>query len=192
MMNMGGKKTQKKTMQGASAQQVSFSKRRSGLFKKAGELCTICAVETDNIIFSPGGKVFSCGHHSVEDVINMLGHRGKPDAVSILEAEAHQERVLCDLKKQYSDLLEQLEAEKKRGEKLEQMKKEGQVSSWFVTPIEELSFEELKIQHAAMAELRGKVLKNMAERLAQGSAPSVAANSGGASDFPVSKPKAAP
>lgn len=183
-MNKGCKKTWKK--QAANAQQVSSSKQRSGPFKKASELCTICVVEPAEIIFSPGAKVLSSGHHTVEHVINMVRNGGKPDAATILEAEVHQERVLSDLEKQYSDLLEQLEAEKKRGEELKQLKKAGQVSSWFLTPVEELSFEELKIQIAAMEELRGKVLKNMEERLAQCSAPSVAANSGGASDFPPS------
>ncbi|KAG2696004.1 hypothetical protein I3760_07G038800 [Carya illinoinensis] len=192
MMNMGWKKTQKKMTQGANARLVSFSKRRSGLFKKASELCTLRVVETANIIFSPGGKAFSSGHPSAEDVINMLGHHGKPDAATLLEAQAHQERVLCDLKKQYSDLLKQLEAEKKRAEKLEQMGMECQGCSWFYAPIDELSLEELKLKSAAMAELKGKVLKELAERLAQGSAPSVAANSGGGSDFPASDPKAAP
>ncbi|WMV51111.1 hypothetical protein MTR67_044496 [Solanum verrucosum] len=36
--------------------QVTFSKRCSGLFKKAGELCTLCGVEIAIIIFSHSRK----------------------------------------------------------------------------------------------------------------------------------------
>ncbi|XP_074361203.1 agamous-like MADS-box protein AGL61 [Apium graveolens] len=50
--------------------QVTFSKRRSGLFKKASELCTLCGVEIAIIVFSPAGKVFSFGHPNVEGIID--------------------------------------------------------------------------------------------------------------------------
>ncbi|CAN1769992.1 Agamous-like MADS-box protein AGL28 [Linum perenne] len=38
--------------------QVTFSKRRAGLFKKASELCTLCGVEITVIVFSPAGKAY--------------------------------------------------------------------------------------------------------------------------------------
>ncbi|KAK7842791.1 hypothetical protein CFP56_013372 [Quercus suber] len=54
--------------------------------------------------------------------MNTLGH---PAAAStIWKVEAHHERVLCELHKKYSDLVSQLDAEKKRGEKLQQIVKE--------------------------------------------------------------------
>ncbi|KAF5468195.1 hypothetical protein F2P56_012369 [Juglans regia] len=36
-----------------SKKQVTFSKRRAGLFKKAGELCVVCGLEVAIIVFSP-------------------------------------------------------------------------------------------------------------------------------------------
>lgn len=59
-----------KKMQNESNLQVTFSKRRFGLFKKASELCTLCGAEILMIVFSPGGKVFSFGHPGVKDLIN--------------------------------------------------------------------------------------------------------------------------
>ncbi|CAO2814759.1 unnamed protein product [Amaranthus hypochondriacus] len=49
---------------------VTFSKRRSGLFKKASELCTLCGVEAAIIVFSPGKKAFTFGHPSIDGVLN--------------------------------------------------------------------------------------------------------------------------
>ncbi|XP_022857052.1 agamous-like MADS-box protein AGL62 [Olea europaea var. sylvestris] len=50
--------------------QITFSKRRTGFFKKASELCTLCRVEIAIIIFSPAGKVFSFRDPNVECIIN--------------------------------------------------------------------------------------------------------------------------
>lgn len=51
-------KTQMKRIENAASRQVTFSKRRSGLLKKAFELSVLCDAEVALIIFSPRGKVF--------------------------------------------------------------------------------------------------------------------------------------
>lgn len=51
-------KTQMKRIENATSRQVTFSKRRSGLFKKAFELSVLCDAEVALIIFSPGGKLY--------------------------------------------------------------------------------------------------------------------------------------
>nr|XP_009768032.1 PREDICTED: agamous-like MADS-box protein AGL62 [Nicotiana sylvestris] len=49
---------------------ILISKRRSGLFKKASELCTLCGVEIAIIVYSPARKVFSFGHPNVESIVD--------------------------------------------------------------------------------------------------------------------------
>ena len=43
-------------METMSHLQVTFSKRRNGLFKKASELCTLTEAEIALVVFSPGQK----------------------------------------------------------------------------------------------------------------------------------------
>ncbi|KAL8459992.1 hypothetical protein ACS0TY_031006 [Phlomoides rotata] len=50
--------------------QVTFSKRRVGLFKKASELSTLCGAESAVVVFSPGKKPYSFGNPSVETIAN--------------------------------------------------------------------------------------------------------------------------
>ncbi|CAL5340539.1 unnamed protein product [Camellia sinensis] len=57
-------------MSNESNRMVTFSKRRSGLFKKASELCTLCGAEIAIIVFSPGKKAFSFGHPCVDTVVD--------------------------------------------------------------------------------------------------------------------------
>ncbi|KAK7842788.1 agamous-like mads-box protein agl62 [Quercus suber] len=167
-------------IQGEDERRISLSKQRSGLFKKASELCTLCAIETAFDIFSPDGKAFSYGIPSADVAANRLG---QPDAYTIQEAEAHHERVLYELRKNYSDLASQLDTEKKRGEKLKQIMNETSgCSSWFSTPSSELSYEELLIRQAAMEDSKGKLTKGIEERLAQTSASSAAINTARATD----------
>ncbi|NP_001141627.2 uncharacterized LOC100273746 [Zea mays] len=49
--------------------QVTFSKRKSGLQKKASELFLLCGSPVAIVIFSPGKKVFALGTPSVDHVL---------------------------------------------------------------------------------------------------------------------------
>ncbi|XP_020419202.1 MADS-box protein JOINTLESS isoform X1 [Prunus persica] len=51
------------------ARQVTFSKRRRGLFKKAAELSVLCESEVAVVIFSATGKLFDYSSSSTKDVI---------------------------------------------------------------------------------------------------------------------------
>ena len=66
----GRRKIQIVKMEKDSDLQVTYSKRRQGLFKKASELCTLCGVEIGILVFSPGRKVFSFGNPDVRYVFN--------------------------------------------------------------------------------------------------------------------------
>ncbi|KAF8403496.1 hypothetical protein HHK36_011600 [Tetracentron sinense] len=53
---------------------VTFSKRRKGLFKKAAHACLHFGSEIAIIAFSPAGNPFSFGHSSVDSVIDQYLH----------------------------------------------------------------------------------------------------------------------
>ncbi|XP_050125940.1 MADS-box protein JOINTLESS-like isoform X2 [Malus sylvestris] len=57
------------------ARQVTFSKRRRGIFKKAGELSVLCDSEVAVIIFSQTGKLFDFSSSSTKDVIARYNSR---------------------------------------------------------------------------------------------------------------------
>ena len=52
-----------------SSRQVTFSKRRSGLFKKCSELALLCGADLAVIVFSEAGNVFAFGSPSVDAVL---------------------------------------------------------------------------------------------------------------------------
>ncbi|MFQ6666874.1 hypothetical protein Gotur_033078, partial [Gossypium turneri] len=55
---MAREKIKIKKIDNLTARQVTFSKRRRGLFKKAEELSVLCDAEVALIIFSATGKLF--------------------------------------------------------------------------------------------------------------------------------------
>ncbi|XP_024042109.1 agamous-like MADS-box protein AGL15 [Citrus clementina] len=55
---MGRGKIEIKRIENANSRQVTFSKRRAGLLKKAQELAILCDAEVAVIIFSNNGKLF--------------------------------------------------------------------------------------------------------------------------------------
>ncbi|KAL9861137.1 Agamous-like MADS-box protein AGL23 [Arabidopsis thaliana] len=67
---LGRRKVEIVKMTKESNLQVTFSKRKAGLFKKASELCTLCDAKIAMIVFSPAGKVFSFGHPNVDVLLD--------------------------------------------------------------------------------------------------------------------------
>ncbi|XP_058747073.1 MADS-box protein SOC1-like [Vicia villosa] len=51
-------KTQMKRIENATSRQVTFSKRRNGLMKKAFELSILCDAEVALVVFSPKGRLY--------------------------------------------------------------------------------------------------------------------------------------
>lgn len=140
---------------------VTFSKRRSGLFKKASELCTLCGAEIAIIVFSPGKKAFSFGHPCVESIVDRFLTRNPPSINSntLQLVEAHRNASVRELNTQFTELVNELEEEKKRGEELSKARKANQGKCWWETPIEELRLEELEQLKVAMEELKKNVAK---------------------------------
>ncbi|KAK6784154.1 hypothetical protein RDI58_017608 [Solanum bulbocastanum] len=79
-------------MQNSRNRQVTFSKRCNGLFKKASELCTLCGAYVAVVIFTSSNKVYSCGHLSVELIVDkFLGENPQLDSdAPNPTVEAHQ------------------------------------------------------------------------------------------------------
>ncbi|XP_012571563.1 MADS-box protein AGL24-like isoform X2 [Cicer arietinum] len=68
-MKMKRKKITIKKIDDKTARQVTFSKRRKGLFKKAEELSVLCDAEVGLIVFSSTGKLFDYCSTSMKDTI---------------------------------------------------------------------------------------------------------------------------
>ncbi|RZC03484.1 MADS-box protein SVP isoform B, partial [Glycine soja] len=66
---MTRKRIQIKKIDNISSRQVTFSKRRKGLFKKAQELSTLCDADIALIVFSATSKLFEYASSSMHQVI---------------------------------------------------------------------------------------------------------------------------
>ncbi|KAF6175618.1 hypothetical protein GIB67_022620 [Kingdonia uniflora] len=132
--------------------QVTFSKRKHGLFKKASELCILCGAEVAILVFSPAGKVYSIGIPEVDMVVDRFLNGAAPRMFP-----SHREPTVRELRKQITDLTSQLEAAKKRGQELQKMRKESQKKHWWEKPIEDLGLSELEQLRGIMGELKTKL-----------------------------------
>ncbi|KAL0364952.1 UNVERIFIED_CONTAM: Agamous-like MADS-box protein [Sesamum angustifolium] len=143
-------------MENESNLQVTFSKRRVGLFKKASELCTLTGSEAAVVVFSPGNKAHSFGHPDVHTVANKLL---APNS-SIGNVANHENEL-----KYLAEVERQIEAERARGEEIERMRKAFEKEKWFPSAdvIEGLSYQQLEHLKGAVMDF-GKNLETQVER----------------------------
>ncbi|KAK3019326.1 hypothetical protein RJ639_003700 [Escallonia herrerae] len=66
---MAKEKIQIRKIDNATARQVTFSKRRRGLFKKAEELAVLCDADVALIVFSSTGKLFEYSSSSMKQIL---------------------------------------------------------------------------------------------------------------------------
>ncbi|KAF5460752.1 hypothetical protein F2P56_020598 [Juglans regia] len=72
-------KTQMKRIENAASRQVTFSKRRNGLLKKAFELSVLCDAEVALIVFSQSEKLYEFSSSGVSKTIERYRKRTKVD-----------------------------------------------------------------------------------------------------------------
>lgn len=164
----GRQKIQMTRMEKESNLMVTFSKRRSGLFKKASELCILCGVEIAIIVFSPGKKVFSFGHPSVEMIVDRFFTQNPPPNSSTSHlVEAHRNANIHELNRQLTCVISQLEVEKNKSEELSKIRKEGQDNDWWEAPLENLGLDELEQLKVAMGMLKNNIDQQKKRHLAE-------------------------
>ncbi|KAF5747972.1 agamous-like MADS-box protein AGL18 [Tripterygium wilfordii] len=71
---MGRGKIEIKKIENLNSRQVTFSKRRNGLLKKARELSVLCDAEVAVIIFSGTGKLYEYSSTSMEHTLARYGN----------------------------------------------------------------------------------------------------------------------
>ena len=80
-----------------AARQVTFSKRRRGLFKKAEELSILCDAEVGLIVFSATGKLFQFASSSMKQIIDRYNSHSKTlqKADELSHLDLHAEDSTC-------------------------------------------------------------------------------------------------
>ncbi|KAF6173875.1 hypothetical protein GIB67_039826 [Kingdonia uniflora] len=106
--------------------QVTFSKRKHGLFKKASELCVLCGAQVVIIVFSPANKAYSIGIPDFNMLVPQL-----PIALGL-------HRRFRELAKQLTELMNELEVQEKIAKQLAEISKESEEKYWWEKPIEKL------------------------------------------------------
>nr|QXO37014.1 MADS-box protein SOC1 [Paphiopedilum callosum] len=82
-------KTEMRRIENATSRQVTFSKRRNGLLKKAFELSVLCDAEIGLIVFSPRGKLFEFSSSSMQETIDRYKMHAKDMIINHGSTEAN-------------------------------------------------------------------------------------------------------
>ncbi|OMO59467.1 Transcription factor, MADS-box [Corchorus capsularis] len=136
----GRQKIEMKLIEKEEDKLITFSKRRSGIYKKACELNTLCGTDTGILVFSPAGKPFSFGHPSFESLANrFLNQSPPPNNNTHPLVEARRKAKVEQLAMQYNEVSDQLDAEKYRGKMIDEMTKGNETQGWWKAPVDQLS-----------------------------------------------------
>nr|NP_001315886.1 MADS-box protein SOC1 [Malus domestica]ADG27451.1 suppressor of overexpression of constans 1-like c protein [Malus domestica] len=100
-------KTQMRRIENTTSRQVTFSKRKSGLLKKAFELSVLCDAEVSLIIFSPRGKLFEFASSSMQGTIERYQKHAKGNQTG--NKSSSNEQNMQHLKQKATSMMKQLE-----------------------------------------------------------------------------------
>ncbi|NP_001280195.1 MADS-box protein JOINTLESS-like [Prunus mume] len=154
------------------ARQVTFSKRRRGIFKKAAELSVLCESKVAVVIFSATGKLFDYSSSSIKDVIESYkAHKNgvkKSDEPSVelqLENENHI-GLSKELEEKSHQLRQQMKAEDLEELNFDELQKLEQLVDTSLSRVIETK-EELRMSEIMALERKGAELVEANNQLKQ-------------------------
>ncbi|KAH9712728.1 MADS-box protein SVP [Citrus sinensis] len=169
---MAREKIQIKKIDNATARQVTFSKRRRGIFKKAEELSVLCDADVALIIFSATGKLFEYSSSSMKEILEKHRVHSKnlervdQPSVELQLLENNNYSMLFKEAAEKSHLLRQMRGEEIHGLSLEELQKlERSLEVGLGRVIEKK--EEKITKEINELQRRGKLLMEENERLRQ-------------------------
>ncbi|KAF8022257.1 hypothetical protein BT93_G2410 [Corymbia citriodora subsp. variegata] len=105
---MGRGKIEIKRIENANSRQVTFSKRRSGLLKKAQELSILCDAEVAVIIFSNTGKLYEFSSSGMKQILSRYNRcQDSPESTVVEykpESTKEDDKVVDTLKDEIAEL----------------------------------------------------------------------------------------
>lgn len=101
---MGRGKIEIKKIENINSRQVTFSKRRAGLLKKAKELSVLCDAEVGVIIFSSTGKLYEFSSSSMEHTLTRYGRGLDSELPSLHRSAEESQPEVASLKEEVAKL----------------------------------------------------------------------------------------
>ncbi|XVE83066.1 hypothetical protein DITRI_Ditri16bG0057100 [Diplodiscus trichospermus] len=129
---MAREKIQIKKIDNTTARQVTFSKRRRGLFKKAEELSILCDADVALIVFSSTGKLFEYASSSMKEILERYNLRSKnlekleQQSLELQIVENSNNSMLAMEVAEKSHQLRQMRGEELQGLNIEELQQLGQ------------------------------------------------------------------
>lgn len=167
----GRKKIEIKQLENSSNKQVTFSKRRAGIFKKASELTVLCGADVAVIVFSSADKVFCYGHPNINAVLDSY-QNGLSSVVKVCDNAS--DVPVAEFNKKYVEAEKEFEGLKRKTTEMKEMAdekkkimKEMNVNDGFwwdeVVDLEMMDEREAEQYLRALEEVRQKVAARVHE-----------------------------
>ncbi|KAF0902092.1 hypothetical protein E2562_012872 [Oryza meyeriana var. granulata] len=164
--SLGRQRIEIRRIEDGERRQVTFSKRRTGLFKKASELSTLCGASVAVVAFSKAGNVFGFGEPSVDAVLRHYvplpgdGAGAVPAPAHVEDSDAPGPEELDALRRAAEQTKAQVAAEQERmrdvADKITQAMADRQF--WWEADVEALGEAELPEFARSLERLRDSLL----------------------------------
>ncbi|XP_074270703.1 agamous-like MADS-box protein AGL61 [Silene latifolia] len=125
---------------------ITFSKRRSGIYKKASELIALCDAEIGILIFSESNKPYTYGAPDFETVANCyLGYHNPPSTNPTIDniVQAFKKEKLQEMYDVINDLSSHLDFLIKEEEQITKIVAPIKDQFWWEAPLDNMNQQEM-------------------------------------------------
>lgn len=155
----GRQKIEIKRREKVDNRRVTFTKRRTGLFEKAAELCVLCGAKVAIVTFSEGRKAFCFGNPELDSIL--VGYlRGR--SLGEIGPSNSYIQSLDESKRLYLDASRGLETEKANWKSTVQLA-DATAGFWWDNPVDDLGRDKLEFYQNALEKMMNSIAVKLEE-----------------------------
>ncbi|KAL9224972.1 hypothetical protein vseg_000946 [Gypsophila vaccaria] len=143
--SIGRRRTVLRKIENKDDRLITFSKRRSGIYKKASELTTLCDAKIGILVFSESGKPYTYGAPDFETLANHFrdGTNQPPNDTIANIMQAFKQEKSKEISNAHDELCARLDILKKETGEISKTIETIKSQLWWETPLEDLSQQEM-------------------------------------------------